>query len=107
MPATPTSPPSSTPEPQLFTVRLQASGQEFAAAGDVPLLLAAQLAGIDLPSSCRNGTCRACRCQLISGSVAYQIAWPGLSADEKRSGLILPCVAMPTSDLVLAPAAND
>ena len=107
MSVTPSSPPSPTPEPQRFTARLQTSGQEFAAAGDVPLLLSAQLAGIELSSSCRNGTCRACRCQLISGGVVYQIAWPGLSADEKRSGLILPCVAMPTSDVVLAPAAND
>ena len=71
------------------------------------LLEAALAAGVSLPRSCRNGTCRACRCQLTSGSVRYQIAWPGLSLDEKRSGLILPCVAFPTSDVVLAPAAND
>ena len=95
------------PEPQRFTARLAASGHVFAAPSGQPLLLSAQLAGIELPSSCRNGTCRACRCQLIRGSVVYQIAWPGLSADEKRSGLILPCVAFPTSDVVLAPAAND
>ena len=95
------------PEPQRFTARLKASGQVFAAPSDQPLLLAAQQAGIELPNSCRNGTCRACRCQLTSGSVRYQIAWPGLSLDEKRSGLILPCVAFPTSDVVLAPAAND
>ncbi|MFM9899932.1 MAG: 2Fe-2S iron-sulfur cluster-binding protein [Polaromonas sp.] len=107
MPDTPSSSPRPTPEPQRFTARLQPSGQVFAAPGDQPLLLAAQQAGIDLPSSCRNGTCRACRCQLTSGSVRYQIAWPGLSLDEKRSGLILPCVALPTSDVVLAPALDD
>ncbi len=111
VPAIPSSPPSfapaPTPEPQRFTAQLQASGQAFAAPSNLPLLLAAQHAGIDLPSSCRNGTCRACRCQLISGSVVYQIPWPGLSLDEKSSGLILPCVALPTSDVVLAPAADD
>lgn len=94
-------------EPLQFTARMGFSGQLFAAPADQPLLLAAQQAGISLPSSCRNGTCRACRCQLSSGSVRYLIAWPGLSLDEKRSGLILPCVAYPTSDVVLAPAAND
>lgn len=94
-------------DPLHFTARLQASGQVFTAPADQSLLLAAQQAGIALPSSCRNGTCRACRCQLTSGSVVYQIAWPGLSLDEKRSGLILPCVAWPTSDVVLAPAVND
>ena len=107
VPPTHSSPPSTLPPPPCFTARLQASGQVFAAPSDLPLLLAAQHAGIDLPSSCRNGTCRACRCQLTSGSVVYQIAWPGLSLDEKRSGLILPCVALPTSDVVLAPAADD
>jgi ferredoxin len=95
------------PEPLHFTASLQVSGQVFIAPADQPLLLAAQQAGIVLPSSCRNGTCRACRCQLTSGSVRYQIAWPGLSPDEKRSGQILPCVAYPTSDVVLTPAADD
>ena len=107
VPAIPSSPPSPTPEPQRFTALLHATGEVFVAPSDQPLLLAAQQAGIDLPSSCRNGTCRACRCQLTSGSVVYQIAWPGLSLDEKRSGLILPCVALPTSDVMLAPAADD
>ena len=31
----------------------------------------------------------------------YLIAWPGLSVDEKEEGWILPCVAHPTSDVVL------
>ena len=67
----------------------------------MPLLLAAQRAGLLLPSSCRNGTCRACICQLTSGQVAYRIDWPGLSAEEKREGWILPCVAYPVSDVVI------
>ena len=71
------------------------------------LLLAAQAAGIRLPSSCRNGTCRTCLCQLAAGSVRYLIEWPGLSLDEKREGYILPCVALAESDLVLrVPAAR-
>ncbi|MGZ5819510.1 MAG: 2Fe-2S iron-sulfur cluster-binding protein, partial [Burkholderiaceae bacterium] len=52
-------------------------------------------------SSCRNGTCRTCMCRLIDGQVSYRIEWPGLSADEKRDGYILPCVAYPESDLVI------
>ncbi len=38
---------------------------------------------------------------LVSGRIAYHIEWPGLSAEEKRDGLILPCVAHPLSDVVL------
>ena len=33
------------------------------------LLEAALAAGVNLPRSCRNGTCRACRCQMLSGAV--------------------------------------
>ena len=66
-----------------------------------PLLTAARTAGIALPSSCRNGTCRACLCRLQSGRVAYRIEWPGLSAEEKQEGLILPCVAHALSDVVV------
>lgn len=79
----------------------------FKAATDVPLLAAALHAGITLPNSCRNGTCRTCICRLRHGEVRYAIAWPGLSADEKRDGYILPCVAYPLGDIVLdAPAAR-
>lgn len=66
-----------------------------------PLLKSAQLAGVALPASCRNGTCRTCMCRLASGRVRYEIAWPGLSAEEKEEGLILPCVAYPESNVVI------
>jgi ferredoxin len=70
------------------------------------VLESAERAGITLPSSCRNGTCRTCICLKTSGTVRYKIEWPGLSADEKREGYILPCVAIAVSDLVIeAPAA--
>ncbi len=68
----------------------------------MPLLQAAERAGLALASSCRNGTCRTCLCQLVSGQVLYRIAWPGLSAQEKQEGCILPCVAYPASDVVIA-----
>jgi ferredoxin len=88
-------------------VRLAQQGWEFEADATAPLLLAAQHAGIRLPSSCRNGTCRTCICQMASGSVRYLVEWPGVSADEKREGWILPCVAVAESDLELVvPAAS-
>lgn len=59
------------------------------------LLQAAEAAGIELPSSCRNGTCRACICRLRAGRVRYRIDWPGVSAEERQEGWILPCVALP------------
>ena len=73
----------------------------FEASPRQSVLQAALHAAIALPSSCRNGTCRACMCRLESGRIDYQIEWPGLSVDEKREGFILPCVAQARSDLVL------
>ena len=84
------------------TITLQPSGWSFEAPADTTILHAAERAGIALPSSCRNGTCRACICKLEAGSVRYLVEWPGLSFDEKREGYILPCVAVPTEDVVVA-----
>lgn len=81
---------------------LEGSNRRFDIPSDLPVLLAAEHAGLSLLSSCRNGTCRACLCQLRSGSVSYRIAWPGLSPEEKAQGYILPCVAYATADLVIA-----
>ena len=79
----------------------ESNGLHFAADPAISVLQAALNAGIELPSSCRNGTCRTCVCTLLSGHITYQIDWPGLSAEEKQAGLILPCVAHPASDLVM------
>jgi ferredoxin len=83
------------------------SGLACASIDGVSVLRSAEAAGISLPSSCRNGTCRTCLCRMASGSVRYLVEWPGLSSDEKKDGDILTCVAVPLSDLVLeAPAAR-
>ena len=99
--------PSSTKAPPdapapVYQARITPGGQGFNAPADLPLLLAAERAGLAVVSSCRNGTCRACICQLASGRVVYRIDWPGLSLDEKQAGCILPCVAYPASDVVFA-----
>jgi ferredoxin len=114
---------------EVFRVRVQASGKHdagtlahererewdleqeqeqedrctFDAPAGVTLLASALRAGVMLASSCRNGTCRSCMVRLVDGRVRYQIEWPGLLAEEKAEGWILPCVACPESDLVLAP----
>ncbi len=84
-----------------FSITLMPSGRRFEAPGDTSILEAAALAGLVLPSSCRNGTCRACLCRLAEGTVRYRIEWPGLTAEEKAEGWILPGSAMPVSNLVV------
>jgi ferredoxin len=84
-----------------YRVTLRASGRTFAADAQRTLLASALMAGEDLPSSCRNGTCRTCLQPLQSGDVAYRIPWPGLLPEERAGGWVLPCVAYPLSDLVM------
>lgn len=82
-------------------LRIEPAGCELLVAPGQSLLEAALAAGIHMPRSCRNGTCRACMCQMSLGRVGYRVAWPGLSADEKDEGQVLPCVALPLTDVVL------
>ena len=85
----------------VFRARIKPRGEGFAAPAGQTLLAAAATAGLELPSSCRNGTCRSCICLLLEGRIGYIIAWPGVLPEEKAQGLILPCVAYPQSDVVL------
>jgi len=84
-----------------FPVRVDPLGLSFDASPGQTLLAAAQTAGVVLPSACRNGTCRTCMCLATDGRVTYRIEWPGLSAEEKREGWVLPCVAVAAAPLTL------
>jgi ferredoxin len=88
-----------------FTVTLQShltpENSQFTATSTQTILQSAERAQIYPASSCRNGTCRTCISTLISGSIRYNTDWPGLSIEEKQAGLILPCCALPLSDLVM------
>ena len=88
-------------EAERFSVTIEPASRVFDARADQPVLASAREAGLTLPSSCRNGTCRACICRLLEGHIVYRIEWPGLSVEEKAEGFILPCVAYPASTLVI------
>lgn len=91
----------------MHRLRIEPGGWELDAPADRSLLQAARAAGLSLPRSCQNGTCRACLCRMRSGAVVYRIEWPGLSAEERATGWVLPCVALPRSAVCLeAPAAQ-
>lgn len=89
-----------TAEPH-FHARLAATGEVFEAPAVLTLLEAAELAGVPLPSSCRNGTCRTCLRPLLGGEVRYAVAWPGLLPEERDGHWVLPCVAHPLTDVVI------
>ena len=85
----------------MFQVTVLPSGTTFEVNADETVLSAALAAGVPLPKLCRNGTCRTCRCKLLSGTAEHTIEWPGLSREEKAEGWVLPCVLRPLSDCVL------
>jgi ferredoxin len=84
-----------------WRIKIEGRTQPFWAGPEQTILKASLQAGAGLLSSCRAGTCRACRCQLLEGEISYLIEWPGLSAEEKAAGWILPCVAQARSHLRL------
>jgi ferredoxin len=90
-----------TPALPFFSGQTQPDGQTFDAWKEQPLLMSLEAGLINWPSSCRNGTCRTCIGKVTDGQVRYEIAWPGLSAEEKTEGYVLPCVAYPCSDVTL------
>jgi ferredoxin len=86
---------------EIFSIRLEPSGHTFETTEALTVLEAAGFAGLRLPRSCRNGTCRTCLCRMKDGRVRYAIEWPGLSREEMAEDFILPCVAIAETDLVI------
>ncbi len=84
-----------------FAMRIEPLGRTVPVAEGQSLLEAALAAGLAPRSSCRNGTCRECLATLLEGRVRYRVEWPGLSPDERDAGSVLPCVALPETDVVL------
>ena len=84
-----------------FTLRIEPLGRTLTVAPGQSLLEASLLDGAAPASACRNGTCRSCIARVLQGRVHHRIEWPGLSADEKAEGWVLPCVAVADSDVVL------
>jgi len=81
--------------------RIAPGEQVFDAWKDRPLLDSIEQGGLSWPSSCRVGSCRTCISRLVSGQVRYEMAWPGLTPEEKAEGCVLPCVAYPLGAVVL------
>ena len=90
----------------MFRITVLPSAETFEVTADETVLSAALAAGVLLARSCRNGTCRACRCKLVRGSAEHTIEWPGLSREEKAEGWVLPCVLRALSDCVLDTSAT-
>jgi CDP-4-dehydro-6-deoxyglucose reductase len=67
---------------------------------DESILDAALHLGINLPHSCKGGSCSSCRARVASGSVTYPFGRPaGITEEEVRQGFALLCEARPASNI--------
>jgi ring-1,2-phenylacetyl-CoA epoxidase subunit PaaE len=67
---------------------------------DDTVLEAGELAGLDLPYSCRGGVCSTCRARLLEGDVAMDRNY-ALEPWETEAGFVLTCQSHPTTDRIV------
>lgn len=94
--------------PNIYTVEIQHQGiaHTLQVPEDQTVLVAAQAAGLDLPTSCSAGVCTTCAAQILEGSVD-QTDGMGISPDLQAKGYALLCVAYPRSDLKIETEKED
>ncbi len=80
------------------TVHFADGGQTVSSTGQDTILEIAEGAGVEIPSACRAGMCGSCKIKLMKGQVK-QNCTDGLSDEEKASGFVLGCQAVPQSNV--------
>lgn len=74
--------------------------QEFNTLDGERMLDAFLRQGISIPFSCRDGVCHSCKQVAVSGSIPVG-AQKGLTPSQREQGCFLPCICVPTEDMVI------
>lgn len=91
-----------------YKVELKPSEQNFHVDADESIVDAAHRQNIQLPYSCRDGSCGTCKGKVLSGEVKHDhYSAQALSAAEIKDGMALFCQASACSDLVLEVDLNN
>ncbi|PFH37030.1 ferodoxin FD [Besnoitia besnoiti] len=92
-----------------YRVKLQGpdgATKEIECAEDEYILDAAEAAGVELPYSCRGGSCSTCAGKLLKGSVdgSEQVY---LDENQQKKGYVLLCTAYPKEDCTVVTHQED
>jgi CDP-4-dehydro-6-deoxyglucose reductase len=83
-------------------VKVLPSNRDFEARVDEPVLTAALRQHLNLPHSCKGGSCGTCRVRVLQGRFAYPHGRPiGITGAEEATGHALICQARALEDLVI------
>jgi len=89
-------------------VTLKPSGREFEVGHEESVLSAALRCGLNLPHSCRGGSCLSCRARILKGRITYPRGLPpALTAGEVEQGWALLCQARADTNLTLESAPRE
>lgn len=82
------------------TLKTPTGEHSFSCDEDISILDQAEDEGIDIPFSCRNGSCSSCTGKCVEGSVDQEDQM-FLNDEQIEEGYVLTCIAKPTSDCII------
>lgn len=87
--------------PPTGAIAFAKSGKEITWDGEQSILELSEQEGVEIPSSCRSGTCGTCKQKLLEGEVKYEGSPEALDDSDREQGFILTCISHPVGRVVI------